>query len=295
MKIAVLADIHSNLVALQTITEHLEAWQPDQVIVAGDIINRGPRPLECLRFVQEKARTAGWLVIKGNHEDYVIGLAQPGTPYSGPFFETHRSTFWTFQRVQEHIPYLAALPDGQSLTDPDGRPVTITHASMRHNRDGIHPFTSDSELRQKIDSQAALFGVGHTHVPLIRRLNDTLVVNVGAVGLPFDGDSRACYGQMCWQRGRWSAKIIRLEYDRRKAEQDFFDSGFMSDSGGLAPLILDEFRTARSHLFQWTADYQARVLAGQISVEDSAREYMRRKRINGVAGGRAASSRVAGL
>ncbi|MFN8455913.1 MAG: metallophosphoesterase family protein [Anaerolineae bacterium] len=293
MRIAVLADIHSNLVALQTITEHIEAWQPDHVIVAGDIVNRGPRPLECLRFVQDKARTAGWQVIKGNHEDYVIGLAQPGTPYNGPFYETHRSTFWTYQQVKEHVSYLAALPDDQNLIGPDGRLITITHASMRHNRDGIHPFTSDSELCQKIERSAALFCVGHTHTPLIRRLNGTLVVNVGAVGLPFDGDSRACYGQMCWQRRCWSAEIIRLVYDRRQAEQDFFDSGFMSDSGGLAPLILDEFRTARSHLFQWTADYQAQVLAGQMSVEDSAREYMRRKRINGVVGSKVASSRVA--
>jgi putative phosphoesterase len=284
MKIAVLADIHSNLVALQTVTEHLEAWQPDHVIVAGDIINRGPRPLECLHLVQDKACTAGWRVIKGNHEDYVISLAQPGTPRQGPVFETHRSSFWTYQQVKEHVSYLAVLPDGQNLTGPDGRLITITHASIRHNRDGIHPFTSDSQLRQKIERKAALFCVGHTHTPLIRRLTGTLVVNVGAVGLPFDGDNRACYGQMCWQAGRWSAEIIRLEYDRQKAEQDFFDSGFMSDSGGLAPLILDEFRTARSHLFQWTEDYQARVLAGQISVEDSAHEYIRRKRINKVIG-----------
>lgn len=284
MKIAVLADIHSNLIALQTVTEHIELWQPDHVIVAGDIINRGPRPLECLRFIQDKARTSGWHIIKGNHEDYVIGLAQPGTPCSGPFFETHRSTFWTHQQVKEQVSYLAALPDNQNLTGPDGRPVIITHASVRHNRDGIHTFTSDGELREKIDRTAALFCVGHTHLPLIRRLKGTLVVNVGAVGLPFDGDNRTCYGQMCWQRGRWSADIIRLEYDCQRAEQDFFDSGFMSDSGGLAPLILDEFRTARSHLYHWTADYQARVLNGLMSVEDSAREYMRRKRINRTTG-----------
>lgn len=284
MKIAILADIHSNLPALQTVTAHLEAWQPDHVIVAGDIINRGPRPLECLRFVQDKACTAGWQVIKGNHEDYVIGLAKPEMPRQGPFYETHRSSFWTYQQVKEQVNYLATLPDRKNLTGPDGCPITITHASMRHNRDGIHTFTSDRELREKIDRAAVLFCVGHTHEPLIRRLNGTLVVNVGAVGLPFDGDTRACYGQMHWQHGRWSADIIRLVYDRQQAEQDFFDSGFMSDSGGLAPLILDEFRTASPHLFQWTADYQARVLNGQMSVEDSAREYMRRKRINRATG-----------
>ena len=48
MKIAVLADIHGNLPALEAVAAHVEAWQPDRVIVAGDLVNRGPRPLECL-------------------------------------------------------------------------------------------------------------------------------------------------------------------------------------------------------------------------------------------------------
>jgi hypothetical protein len=65
-----------------------------------------------------------------------------------------------------------------------------------------------------------------------------------------------------------------LDYDRQQAERDFFETGFMTDSGALAPLILDEFRTARSHLFQWTAMYQTRVLAGEITLEDSSREFM---------------------
>jgi predicted phosphodiesterase len=59
MKIAVLADIHSNFVALQSAVEHLARWQPDRVILAGDLVNRGPRPAECLEFFQVRARLAG--------------------------------------------------------------------------------------------------------------------------------------------------------------------------------------------------------------------------------------------
>ncbi|HLB49171.1 MAG TPA: metallophosphoesterase [Anaerolineales bacterium] len=60
MKIAILADIHANIVALQTVADHIGQWRPDAVIVAGDVVNRGPRPLGCLRFVQEKQRAKGW-------------------------------------------------------------------------------------------------------------------------------------------------------------------------------------------------------------------------------------------
>lgn len=41
MKIAILSDIHGNLPALQTVADDIARWQPDQVIVNGDIVNRG--------------------------------------------------------------------------------------------------------------------------------------------------------------------------------------------------------------------------------------------------------------
>ena len=53
MKIAVIADIHSNYIALQSALEHIVAWAPDKVIVAGDIVNRGPDPLSCLQLIKE--------------------------------------------------------------------------------------------------------------------------------------------------------------------------------------------------------------------------------------------------
>jgi len=274
MKIAVLADIHANLTALQAVSNDLEAWQPDHVVVAGDIVNRGPRPLECLNFVQDKVSTSGWLTLRGNHEDYIINHARPDAPRSGPAFESQLSSYWTYQQLHGDVSALAALPFSHNLSAPDSRWVTITHASMRGNRDGIYPYTSDEELYQKIEPSAALFCVGHTHLPLIRRLNGTLVVNAGAVGLPFDGDRRASYARIEWRGEGWTAQIIRLPYDYDQAEGDFFASGFMTDSGALAPLILDEFRHARSHLYQWAQRYQAPVLAGEISMEDSAREFM---------------------
>lgn len=279
MKLAVLADIHGNYQALQAVTAHIEQWQPDQVVVAGDIVNRGPRSRDCLDFVQNKQASQGWLTVRGNHEDYVIDQALPNSPRSGLLFEMHRSTYWTYQQLNGDVKALLAMPFQLDLAAPDGSSIIITHASILGTRNGIFVDTSDAELRRKIVTTSALFCVGHTHLPLIRHLDQTLVVNAGAVGLPFDRDLRAGYAQVEWQSGRWSAEIIRLDYDRRQAEQDFFDSGFMRDSGPLAPVILDEFRIARSHLYQWTEWYQARILAGEMSVEASTREYL--ARVNG--------------
>ncbi|MEW5958781.1 MAG: metallophosphoesterase family protein [Chloroflexota bacterium] len=274
MKLAILADIHANLVALETVTAHIETWQPDQVIVAGDVVNRGPRPRECLRLVQAKQQTDGWLVVRGNHEDYVISHAEPDAPRAGPSFEMQQHAYWTYCQLNGQVPVLKAMPFQRSLTAPDGGEVRFTHASMTGIRDGIYPETGAAELRRKIAPPPAVLCVGHTHRPLIRRLDQTLVVNVGSAGLPFDGDPRPSYAQLEWRRGRWQARLVRLDYARQQAERDFFVTDFCEGSGPLADLILDELRTAQSRLFQWTAQYQDLILAGKITMAESTRQFL---------------------
>jgi predicted phosphodiesterase len=274
MKLAVLADIHSNLVALQAAAAHVEAWKPDQVIVAGDIVNRGARPRECLEFIFEKERTQGWLTLRGNHEDYVISQARPDSPRRGPAVEVHRGSRWTLKQLEEDVSALEATPFQQSLLTPDGYEARVVHASMRGKRDGIFPDTCDETLREQIAPPPSLICVGHTHVPLVRMIDQTLVVNAGSVGLPFDRDPRLAYAQLTWRESGWQAAIVRLDYDRITAEQDLFDSGFMEDAGPLARIVQLELRQARSLLFGWASKFQTHCLAGEISMEDSVQKYL---------------------
>jgi putative phosphoesterase len=275
MKLAVLADIHANLPALHAVLHHVDAWQPDAVVVAGDIVNRGPRPAECLRLVQERQLSAGWRVVLGNHEQYVLHQTQPGAARSGPQFEIFRSSYWTYQQLNGQTGWLEAMPFQQSLTAPDGSEVRVAHASMRGTRDGIFPDTPDEVLRLQVGRpHAPLFAVGHTHVPLVRQIDGTLVVNVGAVGMPFDGDRRASYGQLTW-RGGWQAEIVRLPYDHLRTEQDYVDTGFLPDGGALARLMLHELQGARSHLFHWALAYEAPLLAGELTIDESVDRYLR--------------------
>ena len=274
MKLAVLADIHGNWVGLQTVVAHLEQWQPDLVIVAGDVVNRGPRPRECLDFVLGKQKSEGWRLVRGNHEDYVLVFAKPEAPREGPLFEIYRNAAWTYWQLGGEVTALQAMPFEQSLADPTGAEVRVVHASMQGNRNGIFVSTTDEELRRKIDPAPGLMCVGHTHWPLIRTIDDTLVVNVGSAGLPFDGDDRVGYAQLTWQQGRWQAQIIRLAYDKARNERDFFESGFMAESGPLAPLVLNELRTARPRLYRWSVDYEAQVLAEALSAEEAVQRFL---------------------
>lgn len=274
MKIAVLADIHSNYVAFQAAAEHLAKWGPDHVVLAGDIVNRGPRPVECLSYFQAQATRNGWLAVRGNHEDYVIEQRDQAPSRASPAYEVHRASRWTYQRLGEDIQPLQEMPFQQSIFAPDGSELRVVHASMRGIRDGIYTDTSDSTLERQISPPPAVLCVGHTHRSLVRRLNGTLVVNAGSVGLPFDANPELAYAQITWQHGEWRAEIVRLSYDIQEARADFFTNGYYVEAGPLVKLVLIELQTAQSMLFYWSNRYQKRAEQGLISMQESVDDFI---------------------
>ena len=271
MKFAVLSDIHGNLPALEAVSAQIDRWQPDQVIVNGDIVNRGPRSDACLDFVLEKARTDGWILLRGNHEEFVAGCANQKSKPNDPKFELMRFAHWSSRQIKKtDSDYLCTLPEHFEWQAPDGQLLHVTHASMKNNRDGLYPMMSDDDFRERIAPAPAVFVTGHTHRALIRKVDNSLVVNSGAVGSPFDDDRRASFAQLSWEHGRgWQAEIVRVPYDYEQIERDYKESGFLDEAGPLAQLMLVELRQATGLVYLWADRYQEAMLAGEIGIEES--------------------------
>ena len=229
MKIAVFADIHSNLPALEMVLDDLSRWRPDLILVGGDIINRGPNPYACTKVVLEEGNKKNWGIIRGNHERFVLDIANAPCPPNGPDYEISMHARWTLQKLEKFIKPLGALPDKWQFKDKFNNELRLVHASMLGDRKGIFPDDTDEQLKHKIAPAPEVLLCGHTHRPLIRKIDKTLIVNVGAVGVPMDLDPRASYLQLTQNQGQWTAKIIRLNYDREKAIKDFYNtSAFVS-------------------------------------------------------------------
>ena len=107
MRIAFLADIHSNLPALEAVVQDLASQAPDAIYLVGDQVNRCPWPNEVMDLLGGQ----GWPAIYGNH-DLVVGnldTAETRTAFAD------RSRFpclwWTAEVLQpEHLQTLRALP-----------------------------------------------------------------------------------------------------------------------------------------------------------------------------------------
>lgn len=275
MKIAALGDIHGNYQALITVLDHVDRWRPDLVLVLGDIINRGPRSQECLHLIQERGKSSVWHIIKGNHEDYVLNMADPALIRSGVEYKLRQVIDFTYLSLsQEDIQAVKDLPVEISLEVEGNQLVRANHASTAGDRIGIYPRLPEQALPGLIDQASNLYLIGHTHQPFIREWKNTTIVNTGSVGLPFDGDTRASYAQITYQDRLWQGEIKRVEYDHKAAEEDFYSSGFIPEGGALSDLILAELQLGWPQLGKWFERYEHRVLAAEISPQKAVEEFL---------------------
>jgi predicted phosphodiesterase len=263
MKVAIFSDVQANLPAMEVAVELILDWGPDLVVMAGDLVNRGPDSLACLRLFDRLRRERGWLPVQGNHETWIqrCGQVPPKDPLEE---ETRRFADWTYRQVRPSIELMTGWPDHLCFPGGDGESwVHVTHGTMASNREGITHSVPDEALRGKLPPDVALFVTAHTHRPLERVVDGTQILNVGSVGSPFDGDPRGSLALLEWRQGTWHREIRRFEYDRDRTDRDFRQSGFIDEGGPLARILYEEWRLARLLMPKWRADYEPAVVAGE--------------------------------
>jgi hypothetical protein len=99
-------------------------------------------------------------------------------------------------------------------------------------------------------------------------------VNSGSVGVPLDGDKRAGYVRLWWEKGGWRASVLRLPYDRGATRQAFWESGYLHGSGVFSWLFYYEWAMAQSLIPTWFKIYRRAVAAGEVDVETAVRQYL---------------------
>jgi predicted phosphodiesterase len=258
VKIAILADIHGNLPALEAVIEDALAQRAEAFVVNGDVVNRGPQGPEVMaRVAQLAARFT-----LGNHDDLLRRLAEGDAALPGEF---HHDPFWVANRwCAAALAEVGAFdtirnwPLTVRIEVPGAPRVLISHGSPRHFREGYGRNLSDALISEIVEMNPAEVLVGsHTHWPLRRRWGRVEVLNTGAVGTPFNGDGRAQYLLLELQRGGWRPHFRRVAYDHALALCAFEGSGYLAAGGLLARLFYDEVRDARSYLVpyqMWAAE-----------------------------------------
>jgi predicted phosphodiesterase len=207
VKRALISDIHSNIESLEAVLADIRSQDIDEIYCLGDLIGYGPNPNEVIDQIAKCQ-----VCLLGNHDQGA--LFDPEGFNSG----AERAIFWTRNQLeaggadpesrQRRWDFLGELPRTRS---EDG--MLFVHGSAR-NPLNEYVFPEDIYNKRKLENVFALVThcvfQGHTHVPGVftenfnffspEELNheyrlgkEKVMINVGSVGQPRDGDSRACY------------------------------------------------------------------------------------------------------
>ncbi len=246
-RIAILADIHGNMPALEAVIQELADQAIDEVLVGGDLVGRGPEGSRVVKRVRE----LGWAAIGGNHEDYLLAFRNREVEDEWLRAQEWAAARWMAAELDdEDAAYIASLPF--SLDRPGLR---LVHGTPQSNREGIGPWTGDEEVRDHLAAvEENVLACAHTHRPLIRESNDGLVVNVGAVGMPFNRDHRAQYAIFTTGgRHGWQVEQRQVAYDLEQIFAIYATSGFLADGGVTAQLLRMELEHASPILVPFLA------------------------------------------
>lgn len=214
--LAVLADIHGNSLALEATLADLDAvGGADYLLVLGDLAVFGPDPTGVLDLLRKRTPI---FHVRGNTDRYLIEEKYPGTPGDQTWQAQVLASFpWTaIQLGTDGLRFLTSLPSHQILCLDSEHTILAVHASPRSDEENIRPETPDAELTEMLDgfNSFNLLLCGHTHLAVDREVAGRRIINVGSVGLPFDGDPRASYALVHLQpNGQYHVEFRRVAYD----------------------------------------------------------------------------------
>jgi len=222
VRTAIISDIHGNLEALTAVLADIATQGCERVICLGDIIGYGPNPCECLDRVMQM-----YNCVLGNH-DYGALIDPEGFSAAA-----EQAIFWTRKQLEngsdreaarKRMEFLAKLP--RTIIEDQ---LLLVHGSPR-NPVNEYVFPEDIFNRRKMEKLFAMVPQyafqGHTHTPGVFTMNmqflrpdelnyrfslgeEKVMVNVGSVGQPRDGDWRSCYLVIEFPR----IEFRRVEYD----------------------------------------------------------------------------------
>jgi putative phosphoesterase len=247
MRIAILADIHGNVIALDAVLDDARSAGAEQFWVIGDLCAIGPEPV---RVLERLAEMDGVVLTRGNTDRYVVtGEGPPPTleavqrdPTLVATYAGIRESFaWTrgFLTAVGRLEALERLPLDFRFSAPTGHRILAVHASPgTDDGEGIHGGRSNAQIEALLaGADEDLILVGHTHEALVRRIGPRTVVNPGSVSNPRAPDLRASYLLLeCNDDG------MHLEHRRVAYDQGAFEDTIRASGHPAAEFILSHQR-----------------------------------------------------
>jgi predicted phosphodiesterase len=231
MRIALVSDIHGNLISLEAVLADLAREAVDQILCLGDVAALGPQPRETLA----RLRGLAFPTVMGNTDAWLLNpILAPDADDNLRLIQTVE--LWSSQQIQaEDRDFIASFEPVISLDLDGGGQLLAFHGSPRSNTEIIRATTPEEDLDRIFSgTRALILAGGHTHQQLLRRYRDSLLINPGSVGLPQERDPQtgafhnppwAEYAIVLVDGGRLHVDLRRISVDAAAIIRSYSASG----------------------------------------------------------------------
>ncbi len=207
MLAGLIADVHSNVVALKAVLSALDEMGVKKILHAGDIIGYNPYPNETI----ELFRKNNIISVLGNHER---GLISGDTSDFNPYAQT--ALEWTKDNLSpENLNYISSLKNRESISI-DRKRIVLIHGSPRDVDEYVYPENVTPHFLSVVNGD--LLVLGHTHIQFKKVFSTGIILNPGSVGQPRDEDPAAAFAVLDTVSGE--VRLRRAGYDIEKVIED---------------------------------------------------------------------------
>jgi predicted phosphodiesterase len=238
MRLAVISDIHGNLVAFDAVLKDLEqVGEVDLIWCLGDLAMAGTRPAECMAKVRELHEHYGkdkFKVIGGNTDRYLVTGKRPEVPAAkdAEAFAKHKARFrqiddlinWARELLTwEDYEFLAQILGRELHKNVEGYGNVIGYHAIPGDDEpaSLKPDTPDEEARDALLDRSGKLAIGgHTHLVMDRVLGNWRVINPGSVGLSFRDARNAEWALVTFEGSAATVDFRTVPYDFQEVLAD---------------------------------------------------------------------------
>jgi predicted phosphodiesterase len=236
MRVAVLADIHGNLPALEAVLADVDAAGVDAIVLNGDLAT-GPMPAQTLDRLAGLGERAIW--VRGNADRELAAAFDGQLDPDLPEVARLPTEYGASQLTSRHRDLLAGLPLSVTLEVTGLGPVLFCHATARSDTEIVLVDSPPARYRDAFAGTTEQTVVlGHTHMPFDRLADRRRFVNSGSVGMPYGGTGAY------WALLGPDVTLRRTSYDANAAGAAFRAAA--SGYPDLAEFITDNILTTPS-------------------------------------------------
>lgn len=230
MRLAVLSDIHSNIVALDACISLMERIPIDGVLLLGDYTSDFPHPTRTLDRLGQLRIKYPCYAVAGNREASFLAYHE-GTEKNWEDTSYQGSLLYTYQRLRKKdFEWFETLPPTRVVEIPGTAKLRLAHGSPERIRELLNPGDENTKLcMQKLDTEYLL--AGHTHRQGTFEYAGKLLINPGSVGVAIGVKLAAHMAFLEWKEERWKAELISVPYEYPRIEEEFSRSTLLEKAG----------------------------------------------------------------